>query len=232
MLTIHHATAKKAAKANVELRIDGQSVVATTGPVVISAADAATALTDALTARMLAAEYPRLSWSIKGGIFLIKQGKATLASGDTLTGAWELAAETLGGGGEDQGDEEGDEDSGDADEGADDATGADDEADADEDEDEDLRRSVIKAKYKKRYQPFKGRCGSSFADKLSTHVANEDGGVDFTKLVRFAEANGVWKDSYAKLKTKDGGPNFGMMRMNVGNRCNGLIKKGKEIIWA
>ena len=47
---------------------------------------------------------------------------------------------------------------------------------------------------------------------------------DRKALEAFAMANGVWKESDAKLSN-------GLARMSVVNRIRGMLKQGKEIKW-
>lgn len=109
------------------------------------------------------------------------------------------------------------------------------EADADDaeaEEDEEGSKSVVKAKYKKAYQPHHAKCGDDLSEQITAHVSRSvkvDGKsvtrVDAAALKRLAKANGVWVEGYASL-------NPGMQRMNVANRLRKLVKDGHEVVWA
>ena len=77
------------------------------------------------------------------------------------------------------------------------------------DEGSDDAPSVVAAKPK-----------DDLGQKVSDHC-----GTDAAKLKKFATANGVWDDKYAKL------PNFGLQRMNVCNRLRNKVKKGHKVKW-
>lgn len=90
-------------------------------------------------------------------------------------------------------------------------------------------RSMIKAKYKKVYKPFKMTNGDDLNLLLAEHLKykDEDGKlrVNQAKLVKFAKANDCWVDGYKHL-------NVGQQRLNVGNRLRARIKKGHVVSWA
>lgn len=188
---IHHNTAKKAKTHGIELRVDGNEIVAIKNGVRLASHMSGTiALQTAID--KLAADAPKP----------VKVAKPRKSRD------------------EDEGDE-GDEFEEDGEEEA--------EVEADDEEESDEGKSVVKAKYKQAYKPFKHRCGTSIADQISAHVAgeSEDGKpcVDMKKLKRFARANECWVESYSSL-------NNGMARMNVANRLNAKIKKGFTVVWA
>jgi hypothetical protein len=89
-------------------------------------------------------------------------------------------------------------------------------------------RSVVKERYKAKYAPTKDRCGDALAEQLSTHCWDVEADcIDTAKLRRFADANGLWIEKYARL-------NPGMQRMNVSNRLRGAIRRNPEfeVVWA
>lgn len=92
-----------------------------------------------------------------------------------------------------------------------------------DDEEGDEGKSIIKAKYKSRYRPFKMTCGDELSQLISAHVTIE-GHVDRDKLVRFAKINGCWDERYVRM-------GVGMVRMNVGNRLRAKVRHGHEVIW-
>jgi len=111
-----------------------------------------------------------------------------------------------------------------------------------EDEDGAGDRSIVKAKYKKAYKPHKDKSGDELSFRLNDHVSklDKDGEtrISLPLLKKFAEANGCWVQSYASLKSRTGGWNAGMARMNVANRLRAKIRQAKnrgeefEINWA
>lgn len=104
--------------------------------------------------------------------------------------------------------------------------------DSDEDDDEEVEEeggSVVKAKYRKKYRPFKYCNGDDLAEQLREYLKVEDeetgeDRLDTTKLREFAQANGCWVPAYGKL-------NVGMRRLNVGNRLRAKVRKGHDIVW-
>lgn len=127
-------------------------------------------------------------------------------------------------------DEEGDEGQDDAEGDADEEQGGED----GEDEDDDSGKSIVKAKYKTQYRPFKQTCGDDMSRRISlaiktvVTIETKSGKtkkvlrIDPKRLQRLARMNGVWSDEYLKL-------NVGQQRMNVGNRIRKLAKDGVEI---
>jgi hypothetical protein len=111
-----------------------------------------------------------------------------------------------------------------------------------EDEENSGGRSIVKAKYKEAYKPHKDKNGDELSFRLNDHVSkldkNGDTRISLVLLKKFAEANGCWVPSYASLKSRTGGWNAGMARMNVANRLRAKIRRAKvegeeyEIIWA
>lgn len=98
------------------------------------------------------------------------------------------------------------------------------------DEDDGEGKSVVKRKYKKKYRPFKQRCGDDLSRELSEFLSVEDEEtgekrVGLQELRVFAKANGVWQPAYSQM-------NVGMARMNVANRLRGKIRREKhEVKW-
>lgn len=110
--------------------------------------------------------------------------------------------------------------------------------DMDEDGDEGTElRSVIKAKYRVKYQPHKMTCGDELAQKVRAKfmtVKDPDTGkprLDFDRFVDFAKRNECWVEGYRSLRNRDGSRNNGMIRMNVLNRLRARVGKGEEIRW-
>ncbi len=102
--------------------------------------------------------------------------------------------------------------------------------DAEEDGDEvEGKGSVVKAAYKKKYQPHHATCGDAFVAALRAATVNEDEAVDVQKLGVVARANGLSLKPWLHLKNKDGGINVGMIRMNLGNRLRGMVRQGKDV---
>lgn len=104
-----------------------------------------------------------------------------------------------------------------------------DETSDEEPEDSDEGKSIIKAKYKSRYRPFRMTNGDDIAQQLTAHVKTLEGDdgklhVDRDKLERFAKMNSCWDPKYVNL-------NNGMVRLNVGNRLRAKVRKGHEIVW-
>lgn len=103
-----------------------------------------------------------------------------------------------------------------------------------EDEEEKESHSIVPAKYRARYKPFKDTNGDGLSEQIKAHVsAPNDAGelrISFSKLRRFAEANGCWSNDYSHL-------NHGQMKMNVTNRLRAKIRQAKadgkeyEIQW-
>lgn len=93
-----------------------------------------------------------------------------------------------------------------------------------EEEEEKKSHSIVPAKYRARYKPFKDTNGDGLSEQIKAHVsAPNDAGklrISFSKLRRFAEANGCWSNDYSHL-------NHGQMKMNVTNRLRAKIRKAK-----
>lgn len=115
------------------------------------------------------------------------------------------------------------------------------ELEPEDDSDADQGKSLVKSKYKKLYKPHKDKCGDDLSTRLNAHVSvkTEDGlRIDIKKLRKFAEANDCWVPAYANLRSRTGGWNAGMARMNVANRLRGKIRQAQkageeyEIVWA
>jgi hypothetical protein len=115
------------------------------------------------------------------------------------------------------------EDDGEGDEGEDEAT------DDEEAEDEEGDKSVVKAKYRQRYQPHKMTNGDDLAQRVRKNfmtLKGEDGKprLDWSRFIKFAKANECWVEAYAKL-------NPGMQRMNVINKLRARRRNGEKVIW-
>lgn len=103
-----------------------------------------------------------------------------------------------------------------------------------EEEEEKESHSIVPPKYRARYKPFKDTNGDGLSEQIKAHVSSEnDAGevrLSFSKLRRFAEANGCWSNDYSHL-------NHGQMKMNVTNRLRAKIRQAKadgkeyEIQW-
>ena len=87
---------------------------------------------------------------------------------------------------------------------------------------EDTGQSVIKQKYRERYED--GSCGDGLARKLRKRLETKSGTIDLAKLQQFADRNGVWKSRYVSL-------NPGMARMVFANRIRALLRAGGKINW-
>lgn len=112
----------------------------------------------------------------------------------------------------------------DADEGADDDLGGDDEGD----ESPAASGSIVKPKYRKRYQPTKGTCGDDLAYEMQEYlkVAENDAGemrVDTDLLRRFAQANDCWDKKYSAC-------NPGVARMSITNRLRAKLRKTPDYL--
>ena len=93
-----------------------------------------------------------------------------------------------------------------------------------EEEEEKESHSIVPPKYRARYKPFKDTNSDGLSEQIKAHVsAPNDAGelrISFSKLRRFAEANGCWSNDYSHL-------NHGQMKMNVTNRLRAKIRKAK-----
>lgn len=90
-----------------------------------------------------------------------------------------------------------------------------------------IKGSIIKKKYKQEYKKLGGLCGDEMSGELTaatTPLALDGKVKTCLKTLRdIAIANGVWKDSYAKL-------NPGQQRMTVGNCLRNKIARGEKVI--
>ena len=107
---------------------------------------------------------------------------------------------------------------------------SDDEDDGEGDEEEGGKGSVVKAKYKKKYQPTHDTNGDEFTEAFRAATVNEDEAVDVNKLNHVARDNGLKITQWMHLKNKDGGVNVGMIRMNLGNVIRGMYRNGQDIV--
>lgn len=121
------------------------------------------------------------------------------------------------------------------------------EAEAADDSDADQGRSIVKAKYKQLYKPHKDKSGDQLSFRINEHVSYEDDEtgemrVSLDALRRFAEANKCWVETYSRLRSRTGGWNAGMARMNVANRLRAKLRKiekdegrkvniDKDVVW-
>ena len=121
----------------------------------------------------------------------------------------------------DEGDEDGEFDGEEA---------GDEEGEEGDESDADQGKSIVKQKYRKKYQPHKHTCGDSLTQQIRKEFMTKidpdtkKAKFDFARFVRFAKANGVWVPAYGSL-------NHGMARMNVANRLRAKIRKKAEIDW-
>lgn len=207
---IHGNTAKKARKLGIELTVVVDDIVASKDGVTLASHPQATVALDQAIAR--------LNGSVTG-----KPGsRAKLAAAFATI---PVPVRTRDEDEEELDDEETDQE--------DEEAGDEGEVEGDEGEEEggDEGRSIVKRKYKDRYQPTHNRCGDDLAERVTAHVTslNADGDeyMDIEKLARFAKANDCWQDSYRRL-------NPGQMRMNVGNRLRAKVRRDPEfkVIWA
>ena len=121
------------------------------------------------------------------------------------------------------------------------------EAEAADDSDADQGRSIVKSKYKQLYKPHKDKSGDQLSFRINEHVSYEDDEtgemrVSLDALRRFAEANKCWVETYSRLRSRTGGWNAGMARMNVANRLRAKLRKiekdegrkvnlDKDVVW-
>lgn len=98
----------------------------------------------------------------------------------------------------------------------------------DDDEYGERSNSVVKSKYREKYQPHKFTCGDTLALRLRKEFMrkNEDGKLrlDWPSFTKFAKANQVWVGEYMQL-------NPGMRRMNIINRLRARVRQGEKIVW-
>jgi len=116
------------------------------------------------------------------------------------------------------------------------------EADMEDGEEATGGRSIVKSKYKQLYKPHKDKSGDDLSFQINKHVSREDDAgdmkINLDALRKFAKANGCWQEGYTNLKSRTGGWNAGMARMNVANRLRAKIRQAKkaeeefEIKWA
>ena len=83
--------------------------------------------------------------------------------------------------------------------------------------------TIVKNKYKKRYQQNKNRCGDELSEVLSGATIGENKKIDLDKLIEIGKDNGV------DVNERWGHLNNGMIRMNLGNFLRNCIKKGVSI---
>lgn len=204
-IKIHHATAKKAAKFGITLKVVENEVEASKGDRYVASEPSAD--------KALRIAMERLG--IKDRAPAEQPAKAKAAPKRISRGVRA-----------DRDDEDELEDN-------DENHGEGDEADAEDeaDEDADEGKSVIKSKYKGRYKPFKMKCGDDMSQLVSAHVQVKkklDGKtvmrIDQGKLKRLAQANGAWVPSYQDI-------NVGLRRMSISNRLRKLARDKVEIKW-
>lgn len=103
--------------------------------------------------------------------------------------------------------------------------------DEDGDEEGGEPKSVIAAKYKKRYQPNKDTCGDRLVAPVFeyTHPDGED--LDPKLLVKLGKDNGVdVMDRWGHIQRRGGGWNTGMARMNLVNVLRGKLRRGEDVV--
>jgi hypothetical protein len=104
------------------------------------------------------------------------------------------------------------------------------EGEAEENEsDGDSGKSIISNRYKEKYRSHEMSCGDDLSNAMAERftVLDSEAGerrVDRAALQRFAEANDIWKPGYVRL-------NSGQLRMTIGNRVRGLMRKDLEVKW-
>lgn len=106
-----------------------------------------------------------------------------------------------------------------------------DEGEGDESEEgEEEGKTIVKAKYRKKYKSFKMTCGDSLAKRVREEFMTKKDPdtkrmkLDWTRFVQFAKQNGCWHPDYAKV-------NHGIARMSVINRLRRKIKAKETVIW-
>ena len=98
-----------------------------------------------------------------------------------------------------------------------------------ENEEAEGKGSVVKAKYKKKYQPTHDTNGDEFTEAFRAATVNDDEMVDVNKLNHVARDNGLKIMQWMHLKNRDGGINVGMIRMNLGTVLRGRYRTGIDI---
>lgn len=91
-----------------------------------------------------------------------------------------------------------------------------------EDDEEESHGSVVKQKYREKYQPFNHTNGDELAKRLTDAVSVKVGNsvrIDRQKLRKVALSNEVWDTKYRHL-------NPGLARMSIGNRLRAKMRKG------
>src|SRR5262245_54259772 len=95
--------------------------------------------------------------------------------------------------------------------------------------DGDRMSGIIADKYALRYREHGGSSGDELAKRLRGYLfftaKNGRERMDRAKLVRFAKANGMWDEKYARL-------NDGQVRMNVSNKVRARLRRGAKVNWA
>lgn len=205
---VHPSTLKSAQALGFDIKGEAEDEFYTLtwaeGKRTIAAYDVKDGIAELKLIKMLTAEYPsiRIIQDKNDSTWSLKQGRKVLAEGyATVTEAWD--AHNANTEGESQDPEEGD------------AAGANGEE----------GKSIVKKKYRDAYRPNAHTNGDDFAKRLKEYLTTEDG-VDVQKLMRFAVANKVWDEKYARL-------NNGQQRMTIGNRLRARMKKeeGFEPKW-
>jgi hypothetical protein len=96
--------------------------------------------------------------------------------------------------------------------------------DEDGDSGKPASKSIVSARYKKKYRPNKDTCGDQFVTAMHDFLypdGAED--LDIRRLAALARDNGIDLARWAHLK------NVGMKRMNCGNMLRSRVKAGKEV---
>lgn len=101
--------------------------------------------------------------------------------------------------------------------------------DDEEGEEEAESKSVITAKYKKKYRPNKDTCGDALVSTLREFLHPDGEDTDSGRFYALAKVNGIDGHSWDHLKSRTGAWNVGMARMNLGNKLRGMVNRGQDV---
>lgn len=214
---IHASTMKAAEKAGIIITArednSGFDFHWTEGNKRSSHVDAKAGLAEMKLWKMLTVEYKQLKVVLtKDGVFKISKGRTVLGEAASLQEAWEAAQDAIAPDADADEDGEGEEEGEESEEAAEGEGG----------------RSIVKAKYRTQYQPFKHTCGDELTAKLRDYLETEVEGkkrIDLGKLRKLADKNKVWDERYENL-------NPGQQRMNVGNRIRKIWRNNPaDVVW-
>lgn len=104
----------------------------------------------------------------------------------------------------------------------------------DEEEDEDGEegsgsKSVITAKYKKKYRLHKDTNGDEMAEALRNYFYPDGEEFDKGRFYGLAKAHGIDGHKWDNLKNRTGAWNVGMARMDLRNTLQGLRRHGQTV---